>query len=128
MFAEITKEFQNLNNKLARKAKNSEPKKFFIKLEKFSREVKDKNKKIFKKIESAEKSNKDTGELIKQYALLRNQFFKYFEELSAKAPEDNFKKLICDIDDSIKSQTNCNEDTYKMIKTLNDILKRTKWF
>ena len=127
-FAEIAKEFQNLNNKLAKESNNSESKKFFIKLEKFSRKVKDEIKKIFKKIESAEKLNKDTGELIKQYAHIRNQFFKCFTELSEKSPEDNVKKLICDIHDNIKSQTDCNEDTYKMIKTLNDILKRTKQF
>lgn len=124
MFAEIAKEFQNLNNKLAKKSNNSESKKFFIKLEKFSKEVKDEIKKIFKKIESAKKSNKDTDELIKQYAIIRNQFFKCFEELSEKSPEDNVKKLICDIHDNIKSQTDCNECTYNMIKTLNEILKK----
>lgn len=124
MFAEIAKEFQNLNNKLAKESNNSESKKLFTKLEKFSREVKDEIKKIFKKIESAKKSNKDTDELIKQYALIRNQFFKCFEELSEKSPEDNVKKLICDIHNNIKSQTDCNECTYNMIKTLNEILKK----
>ncbi|MBQ6143151.1 MAG: hypothetical protein IJI84_01480 [Clostridia bacterium] len=126
MFAEFAQGFQNLNKENAKKIKNEikdikkykNIEKMYKDLEKFSRKAKDKSKQIFKKIESAKKSNKDCSKLIEQYASIRNEYFEKLNNLSPENSEDKFAKNIRIAYELAKEKSLCDSETLKIITIL----------